>query len=263
MGGRSTSDRKLAQAIEGKIRTQLVEGKYFDLPEGKNKTFGNLSERYLLECTVKKSERSQDRDKSILKKHLNPFFGDMFLSDISPKHISHYKQKREKIKVSPDTVIKELGLMKAAFNVAIREWEWLDSNPVSKVRMEKAGRGRVKFLSNEEFEALYSTCDGWLKPLVLVARYTGLRQGNLLSLQWNQIDLFRKTITIEQTKNGERLGLPICDRLFKMLVGLKKVQDIRSKLIFSSPYGKKICRQKIRRAFKSACNKVGCRFPLA
>ncbi len=42
-----------------------------------------------------------------------------------------------------------------------------------------------------------------------------------------------------------------------MLVGLKKVQDIRSKLIFSSPHGKKICRQKIRRAFKTACNKVG------
>ena len=197
-----TTDKKLAQAVEAKIRTQLVEGKFFNLPDGKDKTFMNLAEKYLAECSAGKSPQSQERDRGIFKNHLNPFFGDMLVCDITPKHISRYKKKREG--ASSDTIIKELGLMKAAFNVAIKEWEWLESNPVNKVRLGKASRGRVRFLAEGEFDALYSACEDWVKPIMMVARYTGLRQGNVLDLQWNQVDLYRKTISVENTKNGER-----------------------------------------------------------
>lgn len=75
----------------------------------------------------------------------------------------------------PDTVNKELGLMKACFNKAIREWEWVDVNPVCRIKMEKPPEGRVRYLSDEEFSKLFNACLDWLKPLVITARYTGMR----------------------------------------------------------------------------------------
>ncbi|MFQ5456078.1 MAG: site-specific integrase, partial [Nitrospirota bacterium] len=69
--------------------------------------------------------------------------------------------------------------------------------------------------------------------------------------------IFRKAITIEQTKNGERLGLPICDRLMKTLSELKKVQHIHSHFVFHNTDGTKINKMRINRAFKLACRKAG------
>lgn len=251
-----TLDKRMAQAIEAKIRTQLVEGKFFEAPEGKEKTFRDLAEKYLLEWTVKKTLRSQERDKGIFKIHLIPIFGNMLIADIGPKHISHYKQKRKEKGANSDTINKELGLMKASFNVAIREWEWINSNPVSKVRMEKTGQGRVRFLAQGEFEAIHDACEDWLRPIVVVARYTGLRMGNLLNLTWDQVNLFKRLIIIGKTKNDEPIGLPACNTLFEILKALNKVRALKSNQVFHTTLSPSSFKRKVQRAFKAACEKA-------
>ena len=45
-----------------------------------------------------------------------------------------------------------LGLLKKSFNVAIREWEWCQDNPVNKIKMEKVPRGRVRYLTEGDFK---------------------------------------------------------------------------------------------------------------
>ncbi|MEE9605596.1 MAG: tyrosine-type recombinase/integrase, partial [Candidatus Scalindua sp.] len=75
----------------------------------------------------------------------------------------------------------------------------------------------VKFLTQGEFERLIGNCESWLRPLVIIARYRGLRMGNALKLTWNQVNLFKREIIIGETKNGEPIGFPICDTLFETL----------------------------------------------
>lgn len=252
-----TSNKKLAEAVEGQIKADIVKGKFLDISVCSNRNFKELSDKYLAECTVKKASKSQERDKGIFKNYLNPFFGNMLLANIKPKDVSRYKQQRNIKKVSSDTINKELGLIKAAFNVAIREWEWVDFNPVNRVRMEKAGEGRVRFLTQQEFSKLYKSCEDWLKPFVIIARYSGLRMGNVLALSWDQIDLFRKMITVDKTKNGDPVGIPVCEPLFKTLVSLNKVRDIKSKSVFPTKLSYDALQRRVQRAFKIACKASG------
>ena len=85
-----TSDRKLAQAIEAKIRTEIVEGTYFEKLIGRNKTFKDMMDKFLKVHAPKVSSNMQ-RSYTTSLKHLNPFFGESNLLSISPKMVSRYK----------------------------------------------------------------------------------------------------------------------------------------------------------------------------
>ena len=82
-----TADRKLAQAIESKIRTEIVEGSFFEKPIGSNKTFRDMMDKFMKEHAPTVSIRMQESYATSLK-HLNPFFGSSNLLSISPKMIS-------------------------------------------------------------------------------------------------------------------------------------------------------------------------------
>ncbi len=251
-----TSDRKLAEAILAKISVNIIEGRYFDRLEEQERTFREMMDKYLKEVSVKKSHRSLLRDKSCLLRLL-PWFGDKTLAEVTPKLISAYKVKRREDGVAPATINKELGLVKAAFNVAIKEWEWCRDNPVRRVAMEKVNNARVRWLNDEEFASVLERCPDWLKPLVQVARYTGMRRENIVALQWDQVDLFRKVIMLDQTKNGDRLGIPLCERVTEVFKVLARVRHIRSKHVFTGPEGKAYDGAAVSMAFVRACRAAG------
>ena len=140
--------------------------------------------------------------------------------------------------------------MRHAFSMAVKEWEWVKDNPVKRVSMEKEPAGRLRYLTDEEFERLFNACNGWLKPIVLVARHTGMRRENILSLKWNQVDLSRRIILLEHTKNNERFGIPLNDTLTELFRRLSKVRHIRSPYVFSRSDGKRYV--EIKRAFQKA-----------
>jgi hypothetical protein len=56
-------------------------------------------------------------------KHVLPVFGTTTLARVTPKELAAYKWRRQQAGAAPATIVKELAFMKAAFNVAIREWE--------------------------------------------------------------------------------------------------------------------------------------------
>ena len=49
----------------------------------------------------------------------------------------------------------------------------------------------------------------WLQEIIVFAGNTGLRQSEILNLQWCNVDLFRRTITLLEKKNGGRDTLPV------------------------------------------------------
>jgi integrase len=247
-----TSDKKLAKAILGKARASIIEGRFFDTLEEKERTFAEMMERYKAEHVVKKA--SQRQYGGYIKNFL-PFFGHLTLAEISPKLIVQYKAKRYKDGVAPATINRELATMKNAFNLAIREWEWCRDNPVRRVAMEKENNRRDRWLSYEEEERLLKECPLWVKEIVLFALHTGMRMGEILCLDWKGVDLFRKTVTVFRSKNGERRTIPINQTVLELLKARSKVRPLNTDLVFYSKIYTPIDPNHLRRAFRSGIRK--------
>ena len=97
----------------------------------------------------------------------------------------------------------------------------------------------------------------WLRDIIHFNLHTGLRQDELLSLTWDRVDVFRKTILIKDTKNGKPRTIPLNKTALGILESKARVLSIRSKIVFHSNSGTKIDKHNLRRAFVIAMKKAG------
>ena len=74
-----------------------------------------------------------------------------------------------------------------------------------------------RWLTFEEEAQLLAMAPGWLRELIVFAGETGLRESEILNLQWCHVDLFRKTIAILEQKNRGRDTLPVSSRALDLL----------------------------------------------
>ncbi len=227
-----TEDRKLAQRIYDKVRGEIAVRKWFERLPGEEKTFKEMAEKYLNEYSIRnKAPTTHIPDKSLFA-HLINFFGKFTLTEITPNLISDYKTKRREEGAAPKAINNELSLMNHAFNLAIKEWEWIKENPVSKVSKEKFKNLIERWLTYEEEERLLSVSPKWLQEILILGIETGLRQSGLLNLQWSQGDLFKKTFTIWEQKNKNKDTLPLNERAVEMLKAKAKVRHIKTNYVF-------------------------------
>jgi integrase len=114
--------------------------------------------------------------------------------------------------LEPATVNRRLMTLSAFFKWACGERSLLRRNPVKGVSKPREPRGRVRYLSEDERVRLFDTCrslQDYFYPLVVTACYTGMRQAELLSLTWDNVDLVEGWAHLEHTKNGERRRVPL------------------------------------------------------
>lgn len=246
-----TANKKLAEEIYCKIKTQMVEGNHFDFPKERDKTLEELLSRYLEEVTPDKKPGTQRDDRSYAVK-LARFFGDRFLNEITPDLVTQYKLERKKT-VGPCSVNRELSLLSAAFNQAIRIWGWCKYNPVSAVPRDKEPK-RVRYFSEKEFQEIYDLLPDWVKPIVLLAKNTGLRLSNAVNLRSAQVNLKKRLIVLEaeEMKNSQTLGVPVNDNAYAVLK-----DRVHSKYVFCRKDGKPYTTWGVSQSFKRACQKAG------
>jgi integrase len=254
-----TSNKASARAREAKIRNGLADGSYFEKDIGSKKTFKDMMDRFMKEHAPKVSGSMQNSYASSLK-HLIPFFGDATLLSISRKEISKYKVLRLDEEARPATVNRELAMLSKAFTLALEDWEWINGNdkPFSKISYEKENNERARWLTEDEEKRLLGDCPEWLREIISFALNTGLRQDELLSLEWNRVNLFRKTILIEKTKNGRPKTVPL-NQIAMDVIARKsetKVRKLKNDFVFVSSHGTKIDRHNLRRAFNNAVSKA-------
>lgn len=244
-----TSDKKLAQAILGKIRVQMVEGKYFDKPKEDAKTFTELMDRYLAEHA---SRRAHYRRYVNMVTNLKTFFGNPKLVHVTPKTIVAFKNKRYADGVKPATINRELAMLKKAFNLACREWEWAKDNPVCRVSMEREQNTRDRWLTEEEEGRLLAAAAPWVRELIVFAINTGMRRGEILALTWAGVDFTRRTVTVFRSKNGERRTIPVNQTVFDLLTQKYATRSSDSLLVFASQMATPLDGSNLRRGFTCA-----------
>lgn len=219
---RKTDAKRWAQQTESAIR----EGRHFGTVEAKRHTLADLIDRYIRDVSpTKKDGAHQARQLEWWRARI----GDRALAACTPALIAEYRDvlAREPIpspakdpdKSSPErfrstsTIVRYLAVLSHAFTMAVKEYGWVDSNPVLKVTKPKEPRGRIRFLDDDERERFLAACKASpsadLYPAVILALSTGARQQEIMGLRWGQIDFDRRVAVLHETKNGERRVLPL------------------------------------------------------
>ena len=232
---RLTDAKKWAQHTESAIR----EGRHFKTTEAKRHTLAELIDRYCREVLPsKKSKIDQAQQLGWWKAEI----GSFTLADVSPSLLAEYRDKlgreitiRKKPR-SPASVVRYMAALSHAFTVAVKEWGWLEDSPMRKVTKPRESRGRVRFLSDDERALLLKACkessNPYLYPVVVLALSTGMRQGEIMGLTWEVVDLNRGRAILHETKNGERRAVAITGHALDLLNALAKVRRIDSNLVF-------------------------------
>jgi len=193
------------------------------------------------------------RDKS-LAAHLLKSFKDKYLLDITPAMISDYKLQRRTEGASPRTINYELTLMSHAFNIAIREWEWVKENPVTKVKKERVNNAIECWLTQDEEERLLRVSAKWLQEIIIFAIHTGLRQSEILDLKWSQVNMARRTMIISEQKNRGVDTLPLNETAMGVL--RERQKEKLCEYVFPSSNQTRIMNRNVFRAFEIATDKA-------
>ena len=120
------------------------------------------------------------------------------------------------------TTNRYLALMRSILLRARDEWEWIDKVP--KVRLFKESASRERSLTREQAGTLLAELPQHLRDLVLFSLATGLRQSNVLKLEWSQINLEQRHAWIHawQSKNRRPIAIPLNEAAYTVLIRQKR-----------------------------------------
>ena len=171
-----------------------------------------MTEHYL-----KWAENNKRKDKAdyyAYNKWLRRRFGKKLLHEITVLDLEKLKNDMRKAGRAPATIRQVVGLVRHVYNKAIY-WDLYDgSNPCRRVQLPKLNNARQRFLSRHEAAQLLSALFNSNVELALFAKVSllsGMRQGELFSLKWGQVDLENKFILVADTKNSEPRHVYITD----------------------------------------------------
>jgi integrase len=184
-----------------------------------------------------------------LNQNLVTQYRDLRLSDPDPRYGDPQKAPR----VSGATVKTELDLLSKVLSITTKEFgiPLPLGNPVHTIRKPTDAPSRERRLTSEQFDSLIAQCkisrNRWLLPAVLFSTETAIRQGELLSLTWADVNIAKRVAKLPKTKNGESRTVPLSSRAAAVLEGLART--IKGKVF---PVGK----QTLYGAYKAACERA-------
>ena len=240
-----------AEALLIQRRQSIKEGKQPHIKRIANYTFGQLAEQYLE--WIKGRQASVNVKRSVISKHLERYANiplRMFTTAVVEQLQSELIGKDYRNAYTN----KVLRVLKGMFTKAV-EWDYVEDETLRRVRKVRLLREdkHLRYLSIDECQALINACSPYLRPIVIIALYTGMRKSEILNLKWSNIDLANNLILLDRTKNGERREIPINATARNALLTLPRRLD--GGLVFSKPRTGKPVRN-VNVAFNLACKRA-------
>lgn len=268
---RRAESRSHAKEMNREILKELDERGHKAI-DAARMTFAELAEyfskRYLIPPNYVSGRKVAGRRTHIegvrLKNVLVANFGAARIRDITHGDLERFKTRRlntptkDKTQRAIASVNRELSLMRRILNVAVRE-TWLRVNPFNtgdpliSVADEVM---RERILSRDEEARLLAACEGkraHLKAILICALDTGMRQGEIFSLKWSDVDLTERDIHIQafNTKTMKARSVSITKRLAHELAELwDRNKPKPDDLVFG-------ILDTVKRSFKTACQLAG------
>lgn len=207
-----------------RTQSEIERGTYIGGKVAERTTIATVAKSFTLDFAPEHYRGDAWRHKlnHILKK-----LGAYSLAALTPERVASYRDQRFKEpdkryknpetapRVSPGTVKSELDLLSKLFEYAQKDLgiELPKGNPVKAIRMPSGNNPRTRRLTPDEHEALLKACANdpcpWVLPAVKLALATAMRQGELLGLTWEHVNIKQCSAHIPVTKNGRPRTVPL------------------------------------------------------
>lgn len=240
---RKTDAKNWATSTEAAMR----ENRYFKCAESKKRTVAELIDKYIESILPHKSksmQASQTKQLTWWKEKAGYYLLADFTSQIITSlrvELANSPTPRGE-KRSNATVNRYLAAISHVLTTAVNEWEWLETNPVLKIKRHTESLGRVRYLDDDERLKLLQACkestNKYLYTIVVLALSTGMRKGEILSMKRRDVFLNEKFVVLQKTKNKERRRVPIIGHAHDLLTQHLKIARLNSEYVFPSKDGK-------------------------
>lgn len=225
-------------------------------------TVRSFAPTFIATSEAKNKASSVDSKNQILNSHILPALGNLALSDVNYSAIEDFKlsllrpTSDRPAGLSPKTVNNVLTVLRSLLSMAAKrqlipavpEIEWLPAE-------EQA----FDFFKFEEADRLIAAAKDEWKTMILVALKTGMRQGELLGLRWDDVDLVAGRLMVRQSivrgrvttpKNRKAREIPLAP---SVLMALKAHRHLRGELVFCDSAGRPLTKGECKHPLWRAC----------
>ena len=197
-----------AEAWAKVIEAEMVRGVYLSQKEAESTTLEESLERY--EREISSSKKGHLQEKKRIRTWKSHPLAKRFLASIQGKDIAAWRDARIKSGSSANTVRLDLAIISHLFEIARKEWgmEGL-KNPVKSIRLPSPPSGRDRRLQPGELEKILESVSEEMNQVIRFALETAMRRGELAGMTWDMVDLKKRTVTLPETKNGQKRIVPL------------------------------------------------------
>jgi integrase len=204
---RKTLYGKTRQEVAAKLAKALSDREGGLVFDAENQTVSEYLERWLSD-SVKGSVRPKTFDSYewLVRKHIAPALGRVKLKTLTSAHIQGFYRSKLEAGLSPRTVQYLHVVLHRALKQALR-WGLVPRNVSEAVDPPKVRREEIRPLSSDQARRLLEAASGdRFEALYALAIHCGLRQGELLGLRWEDVDLEAGTLHVRRTLNLAKDG---------------------------------------------------------
>jgi integrase len=280
--------KREAEKYEHSVRQALMDGTFSRKEVEQEKktevpTLGKFADEFL-ETYVKNNNKPSEQaaKRSMITHHIKPLLGDVPLDEVG-RQIEWFKaqlgnrdcaggqatgngKRKRKRKLGKKRINNILALLSKMLRFAADDLTLIPDAP--KVRLLKLPKGDHDFLLFDEYDMLVEAArqEPQWHAAILAAGDAGLRQGEIMGLEWPDLDFDERLMTVRRTiwnglagtpKGGRDRVIPMTERLREALSGLPR--HLRTIRVFYSPDGSSWNSGKMQRPLWRACRRAGIR----
>ena len=187
---------KLAKALSDRVDGLVIDAGSL--------TVGEYLDRWLKDVMGTVRESTYERNEQLVRLHIRPALGRIKLKNLTAAHVRWFYRDRLDSGLASSTVHKIHVVLHKALRAAVADG-LIARNAAAGVKLPRISREEIHPLSVEETRRLLKAAsDDRLEALYVLAIATGLRQGELLALKWEDVDLERGMLRVRRTLTRER-----------------------------------------------------------
>jgi len=266
----------LAREWRAATRTDAMRGEITRKSEEKRILFKDFADEYLATWKEGRKASTVLTENNRIEHTFKPYFGTRLVRSITRKDIETFLRKRregnldEKVLhrvwksrpqgVAMATTNRDLCRLKNMFKYAVN-WRYIKENPAIGIKQAREKIEEAEYLSEGEARKFLAAIDPAYRPIFVTAIYTGLRYGEIIGLQWRDVNWNFNRLAIRDPKNNEDRYVPMNKALRETLLtvipkGMKEEDlDKSEQMIFTNPGTGKLyesVRTKMKQALKAA-----------
>jgi integrase len=255
-----------AETYERRVLAEIAAGTYGRKEEAEKKdvpTVTAFAPEFLNTSATNNKPSEVDSKEQVLRLHVTPYFGKLRLDAVDRRSIEGFKAAQIKAGFTAKSINNQLAVLRRLLAVA-EEWEIISHVP--KIRWLKAPKPEFDFLDFEEAGRLLAGAveERW-RTMILVGLRCGLRQGELLALRWEDVDLVAGRLMVRRAVSRGKIGTPKSGKAREVPLSdetrraLKAYRHLKGELVFSDDAGNLLTKGECKWPLWAACQKAGLR----